>query len=94
MTASELGSTDDADGPVATPADLGMRLANSEQVRQCYTTQAFRFFYGREVETADACSMARLLADFKARNYNLSDLLVSLARTDAFLYRPVTEVTP
>jgi hypothetical protein len=92
-TASELDLTNDADGPVASPAQLGMRLANSDQVRQCYATQAFRFFYGREVEAADTCSMARLLTDFKARSYNLSDLLVALARTDAFLYRPLPEVS-
>jgi hypothetical protein len=91
-TASELTFTDDADGPVASPAELGRRLANSDQVRQCYATQAFRFFYGREVESADTCSMARLLVDFKARSYNLSDLLVGLAHTDAFLYRPLLEV--
>jgi hypothetical protein len=94
QTASQLQFTRDADGPVANPAELGMRLANSEQVRECYVTQAFRFFYGRDAESADACSMARLLADFKRGGYSLSELLVGLARTDAFLYRPLLEVTP
>ena len=67
-----------------------LKLAQSEQVRGCYVTNNFRFFYGREVEQADACSLARLLVDFKGTNYNLTELLVALTRTDAFLYRGVT----
>ena len=90
VIASELSGTRDADGPMANPAELGQKLAQSEQVRGCYVTNNFRFFYGREVEQADACSLARLLVDFKTANYNLTELLVSLTRTDAFLYRGVT----
>jgi hypothetical protein len=93
-TTTQLSGTDDANGPVANPVDLGKLLSQSDQVRQCYATQTFRFFYGREVESADACSMAQLLKDFKGTSYNLSELLVSLAKTDAFLYRPLPEVTP
>jgi hypothetical protein len=87
---STLSGTQDANGPIASPAELGARLAQSEQVRGCYVTNNFRFFYGHEVEQADACSLARLLVDFKGANYNLNELLVALTRTDAFLYRGVT----
>jgi hypothetical protein len=34
--------------------------------------------------------MARLLVDFKGSSWNLTELLVSLTRTDAFLYREVS----
>ena len=87
---SSLSGTQDADGPIASPTELGQKLAQSEQVRACYVTNNFRFFYGHEVEQADACSLARLLVDFKTADYNLTELLVSLTRTDAFLYRGVT----
>jgi hypothetical protein len=90
VIASELSGTRDANGPVANPAELGTKLAQSQQVRDCYVTNNFRFFYGREVEQADACSLARLLVDFKGADYNLTELLVALTRTDAFLYRGVT----
>ncbi len=90
VLASQLSGTRDADGPVADPTELGQKLAHSDQVRGCYVTNTFRFFYGREVEQADACSMARLLVDFKGADYNLTELLVALTRTDAFLYRGVT----
>ena len=87
---STLDSTQDANGAVADPTALGQLLAKSDQVRGCYVTNTFRFFYGREVEMPDACSMARLLVDFKGTNYNLKELLVGLTRTDAFLYREVS----
>jgi hypothetical protein len=90
VIASELSLTRDANGPIANPAELGAKLAQSQQVRDCYVTNNFRFFYGREVEQADACSLARLLVDFKGADYNLKELLVALTRTDAFLYRGVT----
>jgi hypothetical protein len=88
-TSSSIDATQDANGTVADPAALGQLLANSDEVRGCYVTNTFRFFYGREVEMPDACSMARLLVDFKGTSYNLRELLVGLTRTDAFLYREV-----
>jgi hypothetical protein len=94
VVASTISATQDANGDVADPTALGHLLASSDQVRGCYVTNSFRFFYGREVEAPDACSMARLLADFKGTAYNLRELLVGLSRTDAFLYRPLTEVSP
>jgi hypothetical protein len=94
LTTSDIAATQDANGPVADAATFGQRLAKSDQVRGCYVTNSFRFFYGREVEAPDACSMARLLVDFKGTSYNLTELLVSLVRTDAFLYRPLPEVSP
>ena len=91
---STVGGTEDANGDVTDATTLGQLLANSDQVRGCYVTNTFRFFYGREVEAPDACSMARLLVDFRGTAYSLRELLVGLARTDAFLYRPLTEVSP
>jgi hypothetical protein len=91
VLASTISATQDANGVVANPTELGQKLAASDQVRGCYVTNNFRFFYGREVEQADACSMARLLVDFKGGSYNLTELLVALTRTDAFLYRGLNQ---
>jgi hypothetical protein len=88
-TTSELDHTDDANGPINNPTELGQLLANSDEVRSCYVTKSFQFFYGRDVDSPDACSMAQLLKSFKGSAYSLSDLLVALTQTDAFLYRPV-----
>ncbi len=88
-TTSALSNTLDANGPMNNPTDLGQLLAKSEEVKSCYVTKSFRFFYGRDVDTPDACSIAQLLTSFKGNAYSLSELLVALTQTDAFLYRPI-----
>jgi hypothetical protein len=94
VTTSEILGTLDADGTVRDVRELGALLANSREVQDCYVTQSFRFFFGREVEPADECSLASLRARFAEENLSLSDLLVAFTQTDAFLYRPTLEVTP
>lgn len=91
-TSSDISLTRDADGPVANAAELGQRLAQSEQARACYVLQNFRFSHGRDETDADRCSMAALSVAFKESGYSLSELVVALTQTDAFRYRPV--ITP
>ena len=93
-TASVLNAAASADGPVADVRELGAKLAVSPEARDCYVTQSFRFFFGRDVEAADACSIARLKTKFSEKNFSLTELLVGLTQTDAFLYRPTLEVSP
>ncbi|HEY3256222.1 MAG TPA: DUF1588 domain-containing protein, partial [Polyangiaceae bacterium] len=88
-TTSTISQTKDANGPASNPAQLGQLLAQSEEVRACYVTKSFRFFYGRDTGPADACSLAQLAQSFKGKAYSLSELLIALTRTDAFLYLPV-----
>ncbi|HYQ45532.1 MAG TPA: DUF1592 domain-containing protein [Polyangiaceae bacterium] len=88
-TTSTIAHTKDANGDVANPAQLGAMLAKSEEVRSCYVTKSFRFFYGRDADPADACSLAQLSQSFKGKAYSLSELLIALTQTDAFLYLPV-----
>ncbi|HVY28157.1 MAG TPA: DUF1592 domain-containing protein [Polyangiaceae bacterium] len=91
VTTSEINSTLDINGPVADAAALGQKLANSQEVRDCYITQSFRFFYGRDYTAADQCSMAELLIKFRDSQQSLSELIVGLTQTDQFLYRPAPE---
>jgi len=88
-TTSTISRTKDANGEVTSPAELGALLAKSEEVRSCYVTKSFRFFYGRDADPADACSLAQLAMSFKGKAYSLSELLIALTQTDAFLYLPV-----
>jgi hypothetical protein len=93
-TASELTRTASADGPIADVRELGTRLSLSNDAKDCYITQSFRFFFGREIEAADTCSLVRLRTLFDQKNLSLSELLIGLTQTDAFLYRPTLEVSP
>lgn len=90
-TSSSITATRDLDGPVAGAAELGQALAKSQAVRDCYVTQSFRFFYGRDYTAADQCSMAKLLIGFRDSKQSLSELIVALTQTDQFLYRPAPE---
>lgn len=94
VSASTLSATRDADGPIADVRELGARLAGSKEARDCYVTESFRFFFGRDVEAADGCSMAKLSSTFESKSLSLSELLVALTQTDAFIYRPTLEVSP
>jgi hypothetical protein len=91
-TASTIAATRDLNGPVAGAAELGRALAHSQEVRDCYVTQSFRFFYGRDYTNADQCSMAELFIAFRDSEQSLSELIVALTQTDQFLYRPAPEV--
>ncbi|HEY6080657.1 MAG TPA: DUF1592 domain-containing protein [Polyangiaceae bacterium] len=91
---TEISLTVDADGPLSGAAELGQRLAQSQAVRDCYVTQSFRFFYGRDYSEADKCSMAQLSLAFQQGKQSLSGLIVALAQTDHFLYRPAPEAQP
>jgi len=82
----ELTETD-VDGKFKGVVELGKMLAESEQVRQCVTTQWFRFGYGRAEKPEDQCSLDRLSDAFAASGYNIKELLIALTQTDAFLYR-------
>jgi hypothetical protein len=90
-TTSTITATRDLNGPVADAAALGRALANSQEVRDCYVTQSFRFFYGREYTAADQCSMAQLLISFRDHKQSLSEMIVALTQTDQFMYRPAPE---
>jgi hypothetical protein len=89
FTESELTATRDADGPVAGPVEMIHRLARSNTVRDCVTTQMFRYAYGRGETAADSCAQAQLRDQF-SRDDDLRELLIALTQTDAFLYRQST----
>jgi hypothetical protein len=88
---SEITATHDMDGPVSGPQELAQKLVQSQQVRECYVLQNFRFFHGRDAVSADVCSKAQLLQAFERSNYNIRELLVALTQTDGFLYRPIVQ---
>jgi hypothetical protein len=87
-----LVDTRNIDGPFDGVVDLGKKLAESEEARQCVATQWFRFGYGRTEGADDYCSMRRLQLAFANRNFNIKELLVALTQTDAFRFRRAVTV--
>lgn len=90
--AGELVDTRNIDGSFDGVVDLGKKLAQSEEVRQCVATQWFRYGYGRAEGAEDYCSMKNLQETFAQKGFNIKELLVALTQTDAFRYRRMVTV--
>jgi hypothetical protein len=85
----EINFTDEAgtDGPFDGVVELAQRLGKSSRVRECVSTQWFRYAYGRTETEADTCSMDFVNQRFAESEYDIKELLVALTQTDAFRYR-------
>jgi uncharacterized protein DUF1592/uncharacterized protein DUF1588/uncharacterized protein DUF1585/uncharacterized protein DUF1595/uncharacterized protein DUF1587 len=71
----------------AGPADLIDQIAASEQARNCYATQLFRFAAGKTEAAEDQCSLDVVQEAFTASGGDLREALVAITTTDAFRYR-------
>jgi Protein of unknown function (DUF1592)/Protein of unknown function (DUF1588)/Protein of unknown function (DUF1595)/Protein of unknown function (DUF1587)/Protein of unknown function (DUF1585) len=89
--ASEITLSTDVDGAVNGPKDIGARFAKSDQIRDCYLTQNFRFFFGRDFNDDDNCSLARISKAFRDSGYNLKNMLLAMTEADTFLYHGLAQ---
>lgn len=83
----EVKGSDDVDGKFNGVAELGQKLAGSQQVQSCLTKQWFRFMMTRFEQDSDSCSLADVMAKFHAGDGSLNVLPTALAQSDAFMYR-------
>ncbi len=91
VTGGSVSGTRTLDGQYADARELAQAMATSDEVRECFALQAFRFFYGRDATSADRCTQAQLMASFSEHDYRLVDLLMGLTRSDQFLYRSANQ---
>ena len=75
------------DGEVKDAVELVNRLARSERVRQSFVRHAFRFWMGRNETLRDAPTLVEADRAFADSDGSFTELLVSLLKSDAFLYR-------
>jgi hypothetical protein len=88
LSGNMLGSRNgEIDGPFTGVRELAMKLATSDQVRDCVATQWFRYSTGRTEEVPDGCSLTTLQDAFTASGGDLVELVVAMTQTDAFWYR-------
>ena len=71
--------------------ELVRLLAGADEVRDCVARQWMRFGLGRDDAKEDEPSLATAIQAFKAGGAKLPDLLVALARSDAFRFQKVAE---
>jgi hypothetical protein len=78
----------DLDGPFNGPIELSQRLASSEQVRACVLGNWLTFALGRNLDAeADGCSALRVQEAFAESGYNVRQLLIAVAGSDAMRLR-------
>ncbi|MFS8067060.1 MAG: DUF1585 domain-containing protein, partial [Byssovorax sp.] len=87
IDASGSIASSDVDGTFDGAVEMSKKLASSHQVERCYTTQWFRYAYGRGESPEDACTLAALGDQFADTGGDIKELIVALTQTDAFLYR-------
>jgi len=88
-TSADVTDTKTLNGPVKDAVDLAQKLASSDEVRACIATQWMRFALGREEGDDDQPSLTAAMKGFQTGGWKVSELLVSLARSDSFRYQKV-----
>jgi hypothetical protein len=76
----------DLEGELSDAVALSEVLATSREARECMARQWFRFASARRETARDGCLMRGLVDDFGATGFDLRELVVSLAVSEAFRF--------
>lgn len=68
--------------------EMQAALATNEDVQQCFATNWMSYGYGRTLTEAEACGVKSVRDSFKAKGYNVQELLLALTQSEAFLTLP------
>lgn len=79
----EVVGAEDADGPYDGHRELTERLASSEYARGCVSRQWFRYALGRLETSADECTLDEIYARFASSDFDIRELMVAIAVSDA-----------
>jgi hypothetical protein len=90
-SSGEVFGTIQIDGQFNGAIELIQKLASAKQVEQCMVLQLFRYAEGRRDESDDQCAVASLETSYHAKDQDLLELIVDLAKSDPFRYRPVVQ---
>jgi hypothetical protein len=83
----EFVSAGDADGPFVGPDELKLRLANSSIAAECQAATWLSFALQRSPDPADECFARQAYAAFAKSNFDVGELIVSIALTKQFRSR-------
>jgi hypothetical protein len=86
---ADITETTALNGTVKDALELVGKLAAADEVRKCVATQWLRYGLGRDETGDDDASITQTMNGFKAGGWKLSELLVSLARSDSFRHQKV-----
>ncbi|MEM1348005.1 MAG: DUF1592 domain-containing protein, partial [Myxococcota bacterium] len=72
---------------ITSPEELAGVLAESDNVKACFTRQGLRVALGRFLTRDDACTLAVLEQAAKESNDDIREMFVAITTTDAFRFR-------
>ena len=76
---------------VSDAVDMMGYFSRSPRVKRCFVRQTFRYFMGRNETYADACTLQQMERAYDDSNGSLTEMLIALFQSDAFLYRHIPE---
>jgi hypothetical protein len=85
-TSGTMASGGDTDGPFASGGEFLDRVGKSADMKECFAKHYLTFAVARDLAPQDECSLSRLADDF-AKSGDLKQLVVAVAKTDAFRLR-------
>jgi hypothetical protein len=77
----------DVAGPFEGAIEFGQRLAQSQDVRDCYVGRYLTYAYGRGLDSNDECSRRDAEVAFQQADGNIEELILAVTQTDGFLLR-------
>jgi hypothetical protein len=83
-TGEIISAGPDLQGTFDGAIELANKLANSQEVNNCFANQWFRFSLGRMETTNDACSLQSIREGFRSSGGNIRMLLSQIALSPAF----------
>jgi hypothetical protein len=88
VTIDASGGVPGTPGTIDGPVGLVKKLAETEATHACFAKHWMNFAYGRTLDADEMRTQQDVQAAFKASEYNVKELLLALAQSEAFLYLP------
>lgn len=76
-----------ANAPFTDGVTASRVIAESPEARKCYAATWMRYAFGRKETAGDACAIETLSGFLGTDDYKITDLMVDLTRTKAFMFR-------
>lgn len=86
-----VGGPDAVTGTFHGVAELQAKLAASEEVTACFASQLYQYTFGLEAAQVLDCAVEPVAAEFIASGGDIRQLVIALARSDAFRTRIVED---
>jgi hypothetical protein len=85
-TSGVMSSSSDVDGAFQNGAELLDRISTSADAKRCFAKHYLTFAISRDLQSQDDCSLSQVAEGF-AQSGDLKQLIVAVAKTDAFRLR-------